>query len=352
MAPFPQPGPKLGLVDLGNTSVERKTHRSPSTTACVGFDGKHELNLDSRPADRSLATIQRWLQTVIIHPDGIKPGILSLDAQRLFAVTPDETELVILPSARMTSIERLQIYNHAYFGRLIECLEAQFPAVCHAVGDELFRSLACGLLVEYPSASYTLGKLGESFEQFLTQTRPARDPDQNHDGPDFADFLIDLAQLERVYGEVFDEAGPEQTRSLELRDLDGLTADEFAGCQLTFHGCVRLLKVQFPVHEYSTAVRQGIEPKPPVCRPICLVVTRREYVVRRFEVTATQFDLLAALKQQTTIGDALHRLFDQSAIDAEEMRVNLRASFRDWSAAPLFAGLVRGNGERGEGPLG
>ena len=293
------------------------------------------------PDTSPLNTIQRWLQAVITHPDGVRAGIDSPTARQLVEVTPVDVEQVILPSREMTSLDRLQIYGRAYFGRLLECLAAQFPAMQHAAGEVAFNGLAFGYLVDHPSKSYSLSSLGNSFDEYLAATRPPRSDDVDPLTPDFADFLIELARLERVYAEVFDGPGPERSTTLNLNVLAGLSPQQFADSRMVFHSCVRLLELQFPVHEYATAIRRKLEPTPPIARPIHLVVTRRDYIVRRFEVTKLQFQLLTSLMKGETVGGTLMQLLTEPTTDAATLQTDLQSWFREWSAAPLFAELVR-----------
>jgi hypothetical protein len=213
-------------------------------------------------------------------------------------------------------------------------LRAQFPAVLHAVGNDAFDGLAFGYLLQHPSTSYTLDRLSQSFDEFLTSTRPPRT-----EQPDFADFAIELARLERVYNEVFNGRGPESTRSLEPADFEGLSPERFVSRRLITHDCVRLMEFQFPVHEYTSALRRGQPAAPPEPRPVLLVITRRNYVVRRYEVARDQFELLTALQQQKTIAEALERLAEVRHDDLSSLASDIRAWFRDWAAAPLFTEL-------------
>ena len=149
--------------------------------------------------------------------------------------------------------------------------------------------------------------------RFNPRDRNPRDPNEH----DFADFLIELTRLERIYGEVFDGPGPERCRSLQPTDFAELSPAEFASCRLRLHECVRLLKLRFPVHEYASSVRQGVEATFPQCQPLHLVITRRDYIVRRSEVTARQFDLLSALDKQIPIGEAIAELCTDPTVDRE-----------------------------------
>src|SRR5271170_7709909 len=126
---------------------------------------------------RQLAQIQRWLQAVITHPDGGEAGLASALARNEIDVSPDRVEDVVDPSKRRTSVERLEVYANAYYARLLECLRDEFPALLHAVGDDVFDGLAFGYLQAYPSTSYTLSNLSRNFAQFLEETRPRDDDD-------------------------------------------------------------------------------------------------------------------------------------------------------------------------------
>jgi hypothetical protein len=290
----------------------------------------------------SLRDVQKWMQEVITHPDGISKGVSSSEATKSIGITVDQLEQVILPSRDMSSLDRLQIYGRAYYGRLIECLRTQFPAVRAAIGDEAFDGLGFGYLIQHPSKSYTLGSLGNSFDAFLATTRPARVNSTEEHQPDFADFLIELAHLERIYGDVFHGDGPERSRSLQPSDFEGMSAEDFSDCRLIPYPCMRLLEFQFPVHEYASAIRQGTEPTAPIARPVSLVVTRRDYVVRRFEITRPQLVLLSSLQQNATVGESLKTLCEHPEIEMRSLTSELREWFREWSAALLFSHVVLG----------
>jgi hypothetical protein len=286
---------------------------------------------------RSLDSLQRWMLSVITHPSGIEAGVTSDSARETVDVTTDQLERVVCRSERLSSADRLRVYGNAYFARLLECLRSEFPAMVKALSEEAFDGLAFGYLLEHPSQTYTLSRLAAELPKHLAATRPPREANV----PDFADFLIDLAMLERTYSEVFDGPGPEQTPTLKPSDLEGLMADEFAGSRLVMHDCVRLLSLQFPVHEFATAVRHGGEADFPAARATCLVVTRRDYIVRRFEVSPMQFALLTSLRDGATIGEALLSIQPLDGAGLSQLATDLRGWFFEWSAAPLFSHLDR-----------
>ena len=67
--------------------------------------------MNSEPAaPEELGRLQRWLQAVITHPDGVGAGITSSAASKFLVVAHNDVERIILPSSQMSSLERLQIY--------------------------------------------------------------------------------------------------------------------------------------------------------------------------------------------------------------------------------------------------
>jgi hypothetical protein len=281
-----------------------------------------------------LARLQRWLQAVITHPAGVEAGIESDTARREIALDCRQLEQVITRSRALTSIERLRVYGNAYYARLLECLRDEFPALVHAAGAEAFDGFAFGYLQRYPSTSYTLGQLGRDFPTYLAETKPQ--PAQATDQPDWADFLIDLARLERTYSEVFDGPGTEGERLLDSEQLARVSLERWPGARLVPVECLRLMSFHYPVHEYATAVRQGNKPQPPDRSPTYLIISRRDYIVRRAAVSREQFELLQALAAGTPVAAAIEQSALAEQADLEALATSLREWFKTWASAGYF----------------
>lgn len=290
------------------------------------------MNVPLRPAD--LGQIQRWMQAVIMHPLGVEAGIDAAESRMLMGVDTDQVEGVICRSASQSSIERLNVYANAYFARLREVLESEFPALVHALGEELFQEFAFGYLQQYPSQSYTLSDLSAKFPEYLANTRPPREAVDAQ--PDWADFLADLARLERTYSEVFDGPGIEGQPLLNADDLRAITFERWPAVRLTAVPCLRLLTFRFAVHEYASSVRRNENPELPKPSPTWLVITRRDYVVRRVAVSEAEYGALKALVGGGTIADALETAQVQWQGDFDELVSEVQRWFRDWSAAGYF----------------
>jgi hypothetical protein len=282
-----------------------------------------------------LDQIQRWRQSVIMHSRGIREGIASADARRQIDVAPEQAEQVVTRSAAQTATERLAIYGYAYYARLLECLREEFPVLVHALGQEVFDAFAADYLQKYPSQSYTLMQLGSRFPRYLTETRPESNEDEALP-PDWPEFLIDLATLERTFNEVFDGPGPEAEPRLDPHQLIGIPDERFLESRLVGVSCPRLLKLRYPVHRYSTAVRRKTDPLPPDPAETFLVVTRREFVVRHYELSRPAYQLLSALLAGQTVGQAIGRAAETAVHDLDRLANDLHKWFAEWAAEGFF----------------
>ena len=290
---------------------------------------------------RPLDTVQRWMQSVITHPAGIAAGIDSPTAQEQIDVGSEQVEEVITRSKAQTSIERLEVYGNAYCARLLECLRTIYPALTNTLGEELFNEFAFGYLQEYPSRSYTLEHLGTHFAKYLEETRPAEEPDD--EGPSWPDFLVDLARLEWIVGEVFDGPGAENGPLLDADQLRDVAPAVWPSARLKTVPCLRLIKTRFPLSEFYMAARNkrdGEEgPAPPAPQDSYQAITRINFVVRRFDLSRVQYELLAALIDGETVGEALMCAAKLAECDDEQLAQNLQSWFAAWSSAQFFQAI-------------
>jgi hypothetical protein len=289
---------------------------------------------------QSLDNLQRWMQSVITHPTGVEAGLRA--AQSQLEVLPTEVEQIIEPSHRQSSVERLAIYADAYHTRLIECLQAEFPVFRQTVGDDAFAQFAIVYLQRHPSHSYTLGQLGAEFVRFLNETRPAEseiNKERNIQAEpkiDWVDFLVDLVHLERTVNEVFDGPGLEQKPRISHENLLSIEPAQWAAARINMAPCLRLLSLRFSLNDYYTQMKANREAAIPPPSQSWLAITRREYIVRRYELSHPQFELLQTLAQGETVGHAIAAAATVYPGEIEQLAADLREWFRIWTSAPFF----------------
>jgi hypothetical protein len=273
-----------------------------------------------------LDVIQRWMQSVIMHPDGVAEGIASETSQQTIDVNPANVETILTRSNALTALERLQIYGSAYYARLLECLREEFPVLAHALGEETFDAFAFAYLQKYPSRSYTLNQLGAAFPRFLAETRPDGEEET------WPEFLVDLATLEWKFSEVFDGPGVEGEGLLDASHLVAIPAEKWAEAKLVPVPCLRLLALRYPVQQYYSAVRRKEEVDPPGPAETFLAITRRDYVVRHYPLEPAEYALLQQIVGRNSVGEAIEAVGETCDLDA----IKVQLWFRTWTAEGFF----------------
>lgn len=299
---------------------------------------------------RKTQEIQQWMQAVITHHGGVERGVQSEEARGILDIDAADVESVILPSRRMSSLERLEVYGNAYYARLIHCLQEYFPALRYAVGEEGFDQFAFGYLQRFPPGSYTLGKLADHFVQFLEESRDehfsaegevlaaAEGSDEDFAPPAWSRFIVELARLEYAIDVVFDGPGVEDDPPELNGVLASISPEAWETLRLTPAPCLKLLAFEFPVNGYYTAFRREESPSIPQAEPTWLAITRREYIVRRYPLSETQHALLAAIVSGATLGEAVEVAADTTS-DVEQLVGSLAEWFSLWARAQFFVGV-------------
>jgi hypothetical protein len=292
-----------------------------------------------KPLPSRLDEIQRWMQSVIMHPGGVAEGVDSPEARAHLEVPLDELERVIRRSAALSAAERLEIYVNAYYERLLECLREEFAATRQATGEELFDALAFGYLQHSPSRSYTLNQLGAGFPRYLGESRL-----HAHDVPagapaSWVEFVIDLAAFERLQRDVFDAPGTEGQPCLDAARLAQLNAEQPGTLRLVPAPCLKLAQFGHPVHEYWHAWKSGESPMVPDSRLTRLAIHRRNWTVERREWEGAQYALLESLLEGATLIEAITAAAASLQGGPKPLEQQLGRWFADWAHAGFFLEL-------------
>ncbi len=294
------------------------------------------------PEEPAFDVVQSWFQAVISHPDGVASGLSGPEAQRLIGLGRDELERIVRRSRRLSASERIGIYAHAYYARLLECLGECFPVLRRVLGADLFEPIAFEYLQRYPSQSYTLDRLGDRFAQFLEETRDS----EAGAPPAWPEMLADLARFEHAIARVFDGPGLEGEPRFSAEDLQGLGAEGFAAAWLIPSPSLRLLTFRFPLNDLYTAARAAGEedeldfPAPGVEH---LALCRREFVVRRYPLSPFEFELLTGIVAGVPVGEALAGAAERAVV-AEDLPKEIERSFAMWTAAGFFRAVEPSQG--------
>jgi len=270
------------------------------------------------PLDR----VQRWMQSVVVHLGSVEEGVASAEAEG--HLPSGRVGEVILPSKTLTPVERVGIYHGMYLLRMEEALESDYPALQHFLGPSGFRTLVAGYVMAFPSRSYTLNRLGDHVPEYV-KAAP---------GVPRREFCHDLARLELMVTQVFD--GPE-TKSLPAEAIAAVPEDAWERARLTPVAAFRLGAFRYPVNAYLDSMRGESHDHPkPRLKDSRVAIFRRDYAVRRVDLTRPAYDLLADLVAGKPLGDAVTAALRRGSRRGPR-EDELFRWFRDWVSLGMFA---------------
>lgn len=248
----------------------------------------------------------------------------------------------IKPNDRLTSFERLEIYNRQYWFRVLSSLYEDFPGLRAVLGARRFDAMAKAYLVAHPSQSFTLRNLGSRLEGWLRKNPKWAGENQA--------LALDIVRLEWADIEAFDgKAQP----ALRQEDLASATD---AKLKLALQPHISLLSFRYPVDDLLLEVRKDDEDtdfasnafterqkrkrvravsklKP---AQIFLAVHRVDYSVYFRRIEPEEFAILTALRGGKSLGAAIELGFRKSKVAPEERPAKAQEWFANWAALGWF----------------
>lgn len=110
----------------------------------------------------TLLEIQQQMAADVMRP--LAPGDRIATRDEDGDLVRQRAAAYVKPNDRLTSVERLEIYNRQYWFRILDCLYDDFPGLRAILGERAFRRLSLAYLRDCPSESFTLRNLGSRLE--------------------------------------------------------------------------------------------------------------------------------------------------------------------------------------------
>jgi hypothetical protein len=292
-----------------------------------------------------LLDLQRRMASAVMQPITKTDRMARRDPQG--RSNAKEGKEFIKPNSRLTSFERLEIYNRQYWFRILDSFAEDFPGLRAVVGRKRFDQIARGYLAEHPSTSFTLRNLGSRLPQWLSDHREFA-------GDRYA-LAADMVKMEWAHIEAFDAA-----------DLPVLSAEALAVLgedpQLALQPHISLLEVEYPVDDLLLAVREHdreeeesggnraypirhwVKPSRGASKQIShaapemiyIAIHRADYSVCYKRLEREAYLLLTALKERKSLAEALEAAFESSSLAPEEQAVRVQEWFAHWMALGWF----------------
>jgi hypothetical protein len=100
--------------------------------------------------------------------------------------------------------------------------------------------------------------------------------------------------------------------------------------------CLRVIRLDFPIHDYYRALRNDEEAVPPDREETFLAVTRRNFIVRHIRLSPPEAMMLAAIAAGATVGESIAGMDFLRESDLAGLAANIQNWFRTWSAEGFF----------------
>lgn len=113
-----------------------------------------------------LAEIQRQMAEIIFSP---LTDWKTSDRTKSGEKSSDIAEEIIKSNDKLSSLERIEIYNKQYWFRLVDIMYEDFPGLHALLGKEDFNTVIFEYLKVHPSRSFTLRNLGAKLGEFLAE---------------------------------------------------------------------------------------------------------------------------------------------------------------------------------------
>lgn len=245
------------------------------------------------------------------------------------AVTTAEAAERLLPSARLTPVERLEIYREQFWLRHTGALATDFPALRALLGRAAWESLSEEYLLRHPPRSPSLRDLGLHLPAHVAAT------EELPDGP----VAAALSTLEWAIVEAFDAA---DAPALDAARLAAIPAEDWPGLRVRLAPAVRLLELARPVAALREALLAGGAATAPLGPPgpEWLAVHRTPSLdVEVLPLSAPAHALLVALGAGAPLGEAALAAAALGDAAAAELEAHAARWFREFGLRGIVVGV-------------
>lgn len=259
--------------------------------------------------------------------------------------TSDLASTFIKPNDRLSSFERLEIYNRVYWFRVLDCLYDDYPGLRSVLGERKFMKLITAYLAKYPSGSFTLRNLGSRLEQFLLDEPRWIAPQ--------VDLARDMARFEWAQVVAFDDPAKPIITPDDILDA---RPDKL---RLGLQPYLSLLELNYEVDEFLLAVKKNestvlrseasntFEAMPhasgrqkrirlPRRKRVYLAVHRHDNMLYFKRLEYEGFVILSALREGATVEEACLRGLSSSKRAGVDWSEEIRDSFDNWASLGWF----------------
>lgn len=281
----------------------------------------------------SLAELQRAMAAAVMQP-------LIAD-ENMRAVAADGRGMAeiaasfIAPNSKLSSFERLEIYNRQYWYRVLGALAEDFPALHAVVGARAFEALSIAYLTAHPSRSFTLRNLGSKLADWLLANPQAAG--RRHR------LAVDVTRIEWAFIEAFDNG---ERTPLTVEEIVTLDAES----RLALQPHLILIALSYPAddlvlglhkREKRQTTEAGVSHEDEDAAPVKLqrlrprltwvAAHRVDNSVYYLRLKREEFLTLSAIRQGLALADAIESGFIGSRVPQSQRAGLVQQWFGAWA---------------------
>jgi len=255
-----------------------------------------------------------------------RPQDLSQDSEKIDALFE--------PHRALPRAEALHIYNNAYHQRLISIASELYPTLYRTLGEQPWQALWLAYLQQHPPRPGAMARLTEQLLPFL------------HAHPQYSQLpaLLDLAELETRFIELFDRADEAPYR---LADLQALPEPEWPDKRWQPKQDWALVSSRFDLQDYWQRLQQffsddsvaaGSAPfgPTPLAEPLTYLVRRQQMRMHFQPLTPTMADFLRGIRAGLCFAELCNRLAETHAAEqVPALSLQLLLQTIDWELLSL-----------------
>lgn len=214
------------------------------------------------------------------------------------------------------------VYRHNYRAQLVDCLEMSFPNVRKWLGDEVFRQAAVAHVDSHPPHAWTLDAYGDEFGETLAAAFP--------DNPD----LHELVWIEHALSKAFVARDSPPVSIEELLVIDWSSA--YVRLAPSFRSRVATTNAEAI---WSALCADQTPPESEMLSEArALVVWRRDFTTRLWEVDVLEHDALLHVERNGSFASLYERVVEQVG-DTEGIE-RTGVMLARWLRSGLIAGIA------------
>jgi len=248
-----------------------------------------------------------------------------------------EAEQWVLSKDGFLASEQLQAYINGYRYRLFDINSEEYPVLRVFLGDQVMDGLLQSYVESCPSEHFNVARHVEKFPQYITNfTAP------DHASKDKWKFACEIAQLETDLSELFHALESEVLTTDSIAEID---PDIFLSKTLKLRTALRVRYYSYRVNDYYNQVMEGKDLKGPIKGGCWLVTWRHDDILYRLELEKEEYQILKAIGDGQSLGDALAFLSDAARVTEEDLGEQEGAEqkimrwFSRWMENQLLAGV-------------